>query len=105
MSVTSYRGIKIRSKKVPDPSYVCDSDGYGRFPGYKAAKVPLVTEFRSQNFNWPFDTIEEAKESIDNILNGMIKHIPCNEKEAVRIFLLPDSVSPECPNGQELLGL
>lgn len=105
MSVTSYRGLKIRSKKVSDPSYVCDSDGYNRCPGHKTVRVPLVTEFRVQNFNWPFDTLEEAKESIDNILNSMIKHIPCNEKEAVRLFLLPDSVSPECPDKQELLGL
>lgn len=105
MSLIKYRGLKINSKKVPDPTYVCDSDGYNRCPGYKTVKVPFVTEFRVQNFNWPFSSLKEAKESIDNILNSMIKHIPCDEKEAVRLFLLPDSVSVEKENKQELLPL
>ena len=81
---------------MPDCSYVCDSDGYCRCPGFRTIKVPFVKEFRVQNYDWRFNTLEEAQESVDNILNSMIKHIiPCDEKEAVRLFLMPDSVSPK----------
>ncbi len=61
----------------------------------KTVKVPTVTEWRAQNFEWPFDSLEEAKESLDNILDAMKKNIPCTEQEAIKFYLAEEEKSPQ----------